>query len=214
MIKIDATLLIQIQLALIGIVVILGMFYLWRTILRLESRLEKSLAKLAVGIKQSVVHENTAPQFPFVIPPQFQQDVNVPSVEDLTNAQELMQQVFGGGNVEQPQMMMFSMALNQELEEEPSNACIVEEIEGDSEEVTSTEQKLSSATLKEKTLVVDDDDDDDDAVSTSTDTNPISKSKLSQMKIEKLRELCKARELPTEGQKPQLIDRLLGLSRE
>ena len=42
----------------------------------------------------------------------------------------------------------------------------------------------------------------------------MSKSKLSQMKLEKLRALCKARDLPTEGLKPQLIERLLGLSRE
>jgi hypothetical protein len=55
---------------------------------------------------------------------------------------------------------------------------------------------------------------DDDDVSVSTDSNPLSKSKLSQMKLEKLRELCKARDLSIEGLKPQLIDRLLGLSRE
>ena len=42
----------------------------------------------------------------------------------------------------------------------------------------------------------------------------MSKSKLSQMKLEKLRALCKARNLSTEGLKPQLIERLLGLTRE
>ena len=51
-------------------------------------------------------------------------------------------------------------------------------------------------------------------VSEEDDVNPISKSKLLQMKIEKLRKLCKDRGLSTEGLKPQLIERLLGLTRE
>jgi hypothetical protein len=42
----------------------------------------------------------------------------------------------------------------------------------------------------------------------------MSKSKLSQMKVEKLRELCKVRDLSTEGLKPELIERLLGLNRD
>jgi len=219
MIKIDATLLIQIQLAVVGIVVIVGIFYLWRSIVRMENRMDKSFAKIASLLKQHTLpslSENIHPQFPFVIPPQFQND---PSTENLANAQELMSQVFGSTmGVDQPQMMMFSMALNQEPTEPLSNVeenvCIVEDIQDypSSSNVKSTQE--SENTEIKKTDVINIDLDDEDNVSVSTDTNPISKSKLAQMKLEKLRSLCEERELSTEGTKPQLIERLLGLTRE
>jgi hypothetical protein len=248
MFKADSTLLIQIQLALIGIVVVAGLFYLWRIIMRLEERIAKVACKCSVNCKpapntKSVAPETQAP-YQYMMPPQFDMnngDENSP--EDMLNAQQLMQQVFGGGlNDDQPSMMMFSMdgpIMSHFAQSSPPSGVVVEEMEADESSVPAPSVQPSASPIARPPLQSDSaessSDDmpdlidipgepityvatsvevDDDDVSVSTDSNPLSKSKLSQMKLDKLRELCKARDLSIEGLKPQLIDRLLGLSRE
>jgi hypothetical protein len=241
MFKPDGTLLIQIQIALLGIVMIAGLFYLWRIILRLEERID-SLCKnntCQAGIP------------PFQIPPQFA-DEN--SQDDIAIAQELMQQVFGGGGngIDQPPtMMMFSTTLPMQVQpvsdnSQSSTKCIVEEIVADkvadkvinqsgygsgsgsdsgSTKVSETVTKHTHAndTLNintehiSKSTEIDnmiEEIDNSTNISEEEDGNPISKTKLNQMKIEKLRKLCKDRGISAEGLKTQLIDRLLGLTRE
>jgi len=246
MFKPDSTLLIQIQLALIGIVVVAGLFYLWRIIMRLEERIAKVACKCSVNCKPALNTKSVAPEtqapYPYMIPPQF--DINngdENSPEDMMNAQQLMQQVFGGGlNDDQPSMMMFSMdgpIMSHFAQSSPPSGVVVEEMEGDesplpapsvpsAQPAPSVPPPLQSDSSSDDmpdlidipgepiTYVATSVEVDDDDVSVSTDSNPLSKSKLSQMKLEKLRELCKARDLSIEGLKPQLIDRLLGLSRE
>jgi hypothetical protein len=224
MIKIDATLLIQIQLALVGILVVVGIFYVWRSIVRLENKVDKSFAKLVSVLKQTGPSNDIPSSFPFPLSAQYQSD---PSsfAEDIANAQEIMHQVFGNGmNLEQPQMASFSFGVFEpEINDDSTTTCVVEEIE--STQNPSSSSNVPLAPVKEALSEMDDnnnednndandENDENDDVSVTTDTNPMSKSKLSQMKLEKLRELCSARELSIEGTKPQLIERLLGLSRE
>jgi len=252
MFKPDSTLLIQIQLALIGIVVVVGLFYLWRIIVHLEERISKVACKCTINggkptnhtIPESQSSLSSLSPLQFMMPPQFDGEN---SQEDMMNAQELMQQVFGGGlavngvsmpgmpgmdSSDQQTVMMFSMEspmmTHPHFAQQPSGV-VVEEME---------ESLLEKKSHIEDVDADDDDDDDDDipelidipgepmtyvatsvevdddAISVSTDSNPLSRSKLSQMKLEKLRELCKARDLSVEGLKPQLIERLLGLSRD
>jgi hypothetical protein len=254
MFKPDGTLLIQIQIALLGIVMIAGLFYLWRIILRLEERID-SLCKnntCQAGIP------------PFQIPPQFA-DEN--SQDDIAIAQELMQQVFGGGGngIDQPPtMMMFSTTLPMQVPSVSENSfastpkkCVVEEIptvepnnvseqasEQASEQVSeyntvndqipsnvsstnnvrihfethTVNQPVSQPESKVNTNIeiesLIEEIDNSTNISEEDDGNPISKTKLNQMKIEKLRKLCKDRGISAEGLKTQLIDRLLGLTRE
>lgn len=223
MIKPDSTLLIQIQLALIGIVVVVGLFYLWRIITRLEERVEKSLCKCNSSEKYSnsnTIQRGEAPTpFPFMMAP-FQGEN---SEEELMHAEELMKQVFGGigqvqmDNNEQPSMMMFSME-TPHVNIPQQSSVIVEEITKDTENNSDDdvpeliELPQHNQSNEDNKNTESDSETNDDSI--SIDTNPMSKSKLSQMKLEKLRALCKARELSTEGLKPQLIERLLGLSRE
>jgi SAP domain len=239
--KPDGTLLIQIQIAILGIVLIAGLLYLWRIILRLEERIDK------------LYKNNVAASIPpFAIPPQF---VNENSPEELAVAQELMQQVFGGNNngvnvnnigvnngmpnmfnpislaMEQgPTMMMFSAQIPMHEEMNNVSKCSVEEIPNEDEKF----EQIKETLVKTETVLegnpeeikadnkhvqrehVDNEERDEGITiaSEEDDVNPISKSKLAQMKIEKLRKLCNDRGLSTEGLKPQLIERLLGLSRE
>jgi len=196
MIKPDATLLIQIQLAIIGIVVVAGLFYLWRVIVRLEQRINNVSCKCPSPSMQM-------PQ-PFMMgglgqAPNFAEEN---SQDELAAAQELMQQVFGG--MDQTGVMMFSMQQPPQFMNEDQSSCVVEEIVENPIE-DKKDDSVEAQILKEE---------DDDNESVSTDTNPFSKSKLTQMKVEKLRALCAERSLSSEGQKPQLIDRLLGVTRE
>ena len=208
MFKSDSTLLIQIQLALIGIVVVVGLFYLWRIITRLEERVNKSLCKC--NNNSNKINLNDDKHLPSIIS-KLQTDLkdNENNMEELQNAEELMKQVFGGDiDMNQPTMVMFSMeSLNQMPDR--SSGVIVEELNNLDNENKTTESihKISNDHDESDNSETNDD-------NISIDINPMSKSKLSQMKLEKLRALCKARDLPTEGLKPQLIERLLGLSRE
>lgn len=208
MLKSDSTLLIQIQLALIGIVVVIGLFYLWRIITRLEERVNKSLCKCSKKVNTYEDNSNTM-QFPSIIS-QLQNDMNdlnsEHSFEEMKNAEELMKQVFGGNdmNMHQPTMVMFSM---ESMPENPPSNVVVEELSNNETEDVNKES-LQEQELNEAA----DSETNDDSI--SLDVNPMSKSKLALMKVEKLRALCKARDLPTEGLKPQLIERLLGLTRE
>lgn len=224
MIKPDSTLLIQIQLALIGIVVVAGLFYLWRIITRLEERVEKSLCKCNSSEKyaNSIQVGDAQTPFPFMMAP-FQGEN---SEEELMHAEELMKQVFGGigqvqmDNNEQPSMMMFSME-TPHMNIPQQSSIIVEEITKETENnsdndipelIELPQENQNNLDNENNKNTESDSETNDDSI--SFDTNPMSKSKLSQMKLDKLRALCKARELSTEGLKPQLIERLLGLSRE
>ena len=44
--------------------------------------------------------------------------------------------------------------------------------------------------------------------------NPLSRSKLNKMKVEKLKDICADRGCSTEGTKQQLVERILGLVRD
>jgi len=217
MMKIDTSLLIQVQLAVVGILLIIGLFYIWRTVLRVEARLEKSLAKLSVTMASckcpapaNINSKVQVESLPFVLQQKFQEQSSSQD-DDLANAQELMQQVFGGGvpNME-PSVMMFSVSVN-DSDSLPASACVVEELSETEAEVEELTKKLETPVQSEGVI---NDGEDDDEVSISTDTNPFSKSKLALMKVEKLRALCEERDLSSEGTKIQLIERILGVSRE
>ena len=215
MFKADSTLLIQIQLALIGIVVVVGLFYLWKIITRLEDKVNKSACKCKnVHFKESLERYEDM------------DNDKLSFNNELRNAEELMKQVFNGDNenaeeiirnvfgnnidMNQPTMVMFSMDSLDNMPEKPSSVVVEELDTNDNKEPE--EVKCVNPVPKDENQNDYESETNDDTI--SIDTNPMSKSKLSQMKLEKLRALCKARDLPTEGLKPQLIDRLLGLTRE
>ena len=219
---------IQIQLALIGIVVVIGLFYLWRIITRLEERVEKNIAKSQISSHKNseipkLFPSKTENASPFMMS-QYQCEN---SQEEMANAEELMKHVFGGISMENPGMSIFTMGIPPDFHQQSHNyqqsTVVVEELnepENNDEmkdtglEQTNITNKKVKAHAKEHTNEDNDEDSETNDDTLSLDTNPMSKSKLMQMKVEKLRTLCKARELSTDGVKPELIERLLGLQRE
>jgi ABC-type nickel/cobalt efflux system permease component RcnA len=105
MFKPDSILLIQIQLALIGIVVVVGLFYLWKIINRLVEKVDKHLDKSNHKMEASAskqVHSrgnietptsSASLSNPFMMSAGQYHDEN--SQEEIANAEELMKHVFG-----------------------------------------------------------------------------------------------------------------------
>jgi hypothetical protein len=80
----DTSLIMNIELALIGIIVVLGLFYLWRAIGRLENRLNV--------LSSQVCASATCPMPQHVYPPQ----PDPLTEEEAAEAQAFMDHVFGG----------------------------------------------------------------------------------------------------------------------
>lgn len=159
------TLITQVQLALIGVILVTGLFFMWRAVCRIEEKID-SLKATHNGAGVCSYDQVSDEQANAV-------------------AQKMMYDVFGGAACDEDTFV-----------------------------------------YNEDTPVVQMDDNEDDAQpqeiitpepveeASEADTNPLSKSKLKKMSIEELKELCRQRQLPTDGAKPVLVDRVLGLTRE
>jgi SAP domain len=84
MFRSDATLVMNIQLALIGIIVVLGLFYLWRAVGRIESKLQ---------VLSSQVCASAAPPVAQHIFPPIEEELI--TEDEAAEAQAFMDQVFG-----------------------------------------------------------------------------------------------------------------------
>jgi len=199
------TLLIQIQMAVVGIVVVAGFFYLWRMISRIEERLSQ------ISFNQTQTHcaapissnsnsniNNIIPECVYNKPAEYNQEDDINDAAD-----ELMKQVFGASsqNDLQPTMVMFSMSQNQQLNPLYTSNVQVEEIDeesdDDSEENKSVDDEQSQGSQGKK----------------QDEHDPLSKNKLKNMNVDTLKKLCVDRGLSSEGKKDILVNRLLGLDR-
>lgn len=149
----DANFIVTIQLTLIGIVLIAGLYLLWKALSRIEEKIDMMMTD-----KENQV---------------FLHPMNMSDSMTHMQDDEFMKAVFR----EQPgddQTKIEFFTLSKPFEEPvPKESVLVEEI-------------APSVSVKE-----------------------YSKTKLRQMNLEKLKELCAEKELSTEGTKNQLIERLL-----
>lgn len=125
----DTSLIMQIQLAIMGIVLVGGLFYLWRSCCRMEEKIDVLAAQV-----QSVA----------CICPVSKKETASVNPED---AEEFMKKVFGSDDASDPAFMMFASA----PPEEPANKPIIEEIvdeDHESEAETDTSNPLSKSKLK------------------------------------------------------------------
>lgn len=176
----DTTLLQHIQLALMGIVLVVGLFYIWRSIARLEDRIERLGRECCGG--NAACAKNMYPR----------ENFQMPMTPDL-GADEIMKHVFGGDDTT---FVMYSSP--SDIEPTTSAVCI--------EEIPTVVEEPKDVPTREE--------DEPSEVGTADQSNPLSKSKLKRMNIDTLKELCKERDLPTDGSKAVLMDRLLGLTRD
>lgn len=182
----------QIQLALIGIVVVFGLFFVWRSLHRMEDKLDRFLDGVSKG--GSCLPGSNTCAFGWN-----GEDMPLPDDADEAAAEEFMRTVFGaapGGPV------MFSAPTNSSAKD----PVVIEEIAAPAEELHPPQHVPAS--LQEHVM-------EDHGSEADTDLmNPLSKSKLKKMNLDTLKELCKERGLSTEGSKSVLTDRLLGLVRD
>lgn len=183
------TLISQIQIALIGIVVVIGLFFVWRTMSRLEEKIDILTVQMSKG-PSCLPGSNTC-----TMGWNGADDMNVPDDADAA-AEEFMRTVFGGS----PSMMFPTSDDGKD-----SKTTVIEEIP------VSIDEKVACPPVSDPVEVPHEDhmsEADTDAM------NPLSKSKLRKMNIDTLKDLCRERGISSEGSKQVLTDRLLGLTRE
>ena len=218
-----SSLLVQIQIAFIGIVVVLGTFYIWRMINRLEERVEKLALNCSCGPKsQSQLNQSctfnsankprTASSYP----------------EEDEYAEEMMR-VFG--NIQDRGLQSQFVIPDEDELETRTNGVILTQYNDDDDEqfeeyfaqsrqqqqeslTSDTIENTSTANQSTEVSAVLESNETDNFSEAETETeNPLSKSKLKRMSADKLKELCKDRSLPVDGSKALLIDRILGITR-
>lgn len=182
----DSSLILQMQLALIGIVLVTGLFYLWRSLCRIEDKVSRLTLKVSQCCGTGGGGRDACPIPPFK---QFKGEemgdfrVKPMNLADAdAHAQELMKEVFG---------------------EEPVVMAAV---------VTEETVEVPAPKIPETNVIVEEDPAPSEAE--TENTNPLSKNKLNKMTPDELKNLCVQRGLSGEGNKKILVDRLLGITRD
>lgn len=147
----DSSLILQMQLALIGIVLVTGLFYLWRSLCRIEDK----VSRVALKVSQCCGSNGGGGSCP--IPP-FKQynkiDENDFRVKPMNladadaHAQQLMKEVFG----EEPNIVVVEVTEDAPLAPKiPETSVIVEEETAPSEAETENTNPLSKNKLNKMT---------------------------------------------------------------
>lgn len=184
------TLISQIQIALIGIVVVIGLFFVWRTMSRLEEKIDMLASQVSKG-PSCLPGSNTC-----AMGWDNADDMMVPDDADAA-AEEFMRTVFGGSP---------SMTYQTSDDDKEKKTTVIEELPvANDEDVPSTSHAVETVDVAHE----------DHMSEADTDAmNPLSKSKLRKMNLDTLKDLCRERGMSAEGSKQVLTDRLLGLTRE
>jgi hypothetical protein len=198
----EPTFIIQVQMAIIGVILVTGLFYIWRTVCRIEEKIDRDRCGCPFPADKN-------PSFP---PQTCEVRTNSSASEGAedeegfelaTTPEEIMKSVFGdvfvlGG------MMGAGSAVNAgsriqvtEITDQPDN---------------DNEEEEEPVVVKESSHVDADADADADADETPSvaSTGALTKTKLNKMSQNLLKELCTQRGLSSEGTKAVLVDRILG----
>ena len=220
-----SSILVQIQIALIGILVVVCLFFMWRMITRINDKVDSIAANCACcseskyggchitggskgacePVKSGASANDTDP--------------NNWNLEEQY-AEEMMR-IFGGVSSDN---VVFGVSASFTPEQIDSNTfdseklseCEVNGAKEDADiELDIVEQVPYVLTIPTVPIVPCVPMVGSDAISeVDTDNeNPLSKTKLKRMTTDKLREICKSRKAPHEGSKQELVDRILGLLR-
>jgi len=226
-----SSLLVQIQIAFIGIVVVGCMFFMWRALARLEERVLR-IELDCPGVSKSGTHVHGSNCYH----PDYMGDMGASygtgeggasMYPDEDEYAEEMMKVFGGKGGMGDSITLFSVQSDViDPFAEPSSVTLTEMTE-----VTDVTETGASATIQE-------DSDVDTTARTAGEPdfvpasfspaeiadnfseaeteneNPLSKSKLKRMNADKLKDICRERGLSNEGSKATLIDRILGITRD
>lgn len=198
----DTQILSVVQIALIGILVVIGMFLLWRKIQRVEQKLESWIAASNEhgfchpgAISESMNGSGSG----YETKPVSQQVV--PTLEEtLEDDMEMMQNIFQDEAIPDTSaaFMVFSPFGYSVPTSTPSTNA--------TSEVKSV--KIEEITPPPVQTVQSDKKDEDNTSETPTDKGPLTKTKVLRMNVDSLKEVLLQHGLSTEGTRRQLIDRI------
>lgn len=185
----DPQLLLSIQMALIGVVVVVGFFYVWRWLSRLEARVEELASQ-----ECNRIHASCAP-FHRASIASGGADVGSEEEEDEYYEDEMsaMRSCFP------LQSMLDDAAATLMLfkeEEDPKEGLLLEELQASASVPSPPPPPASSDAQSESSHA-------------ETESNEYSRNKLRKMNVDALRELCSSRGLSTDGTKATMIERIL-----
>jgi hypothetical protein len=191
----DATFIIQVQVAIIGIILVCGLFYIWRTVCRIEEKIDTLRAHSAQP--QSASAPVCSMQYGSGEDRGEHDDRECEMYEqamhNIDDGDALMKSVFGDVFV-----------LSSVMPNAPMNNVQVTEIT----QADEADQADQAADAEGDEIVATYGDDASESPSTSS-SNRLSKTKLKAMSLNVLKELCVQRGLSQDGAKAALIDRLL-----
>lgn len=190
----DAQLLHVAQMALLGAVVVAGMFYLWKTMQRMENKIDR-IGTMLVCPGGPVM--GPPPPRPRPRPMQMEPEPDMPmpppgaampTPGELEEAEGMMRSLFGGTLQDMLGVGGITIAVPMPTEPLAPKKAVVEEIP-DPEPEPEHEPEPSEA-------------------GTATG-GPLSRSRMKRMHLDTLQGLCRERGLSDEGSKAQLIERIL-----
>ncbi len=211
----DPQLLLSIQIALMGIVLVVGFFFVWRAISRIEARLDdlsskecRDINSCIIGGRQPVTGSEIEERLPLPVRPS---DRNTPMYvvsstvtpdddnDDGEDDVDIMKACFGDIPIQSlideaaASFVIFNGGEIHDNEEE--SGVVLEEIHEDI--------KNSS----NKNDIVENQDEEGSVV--GAETSEFSRNKLRKMHLDALKDLCSSRGLATDGTKAALVDRIL-----
>jgi hypothetical protein len=189
----DPMLLVSIQVALLGVVMVAGFFYLWRSLSRMEKQLNELASRECNSINDTMCMPapaaSSGARVHSYAPEYIKNDMDDDSCYD--EDEDAMDACFGAMPIQSLMddaaaafMMFRGIHENAEEKEGP----LLEEIEEQHAPAPKHDGESSIA---------------------ETEPGEFSKSKLKKMNMDTLRDLCSSRGLPTDGVKATLVDRIL-----
>ena len=176
----DPQLIITFQLALIGIVLIGGLFLIWKAVTRIEEKVDM----LFTG--------NLNSEQPF----SFELNNDVRENDREYNNDIMMQQLFGNLEEDNKEEDI------KEIKEDDESIEDIQEIREDDESIEEIKEPNSVEEIEEIEEI-------DEINVEDNSTLVLSRNKLRQMRLEQVQRLCIDRNIDSDGTKNQLIEKLL-----
>lgn len=187
----DPQLIITFQLALIGIVLIGGLFLIWKAVTRIEEKVDMLLSN-------NISCDNVNPLYTY--------DISENKEDDEYNNDLRMKELFG--NLE-------DVIENNTMKTQDILIIEEQQLDEDKEQLNDIKDEVEETIKEDVTIDTSDNinklsEDEDEVKSEATlSTTVLSRNRLRQMRLEQVQQLCLDRNLSMEGTKNQLIERLL-----
>lgn len=204
----DPQMLMSIQIACIGIVIVIGFFYIWRSLSRIENKIDGLACQYVNNGCIKAISNNMAPSCPI----DKGQQVSSNNIVDDGTEHALSSDEEDEDDISIMRACLGDIPIETLMDNQRASFMIFNTLPDDTDDTIDKKQgvvlkeiddnKKSSEGLSVKVS--------DETVSVEeTDTNDLSKTKLRKMNLDALKDVCQSRGLSTDGAKSALIDRII-----